>query len=439
MLYRPFIITRRGLITGAAAIAIMPRDARAAATAWDNANLPASFFLSNSNLTVTFRPKVLTFAADISGKKFWVHDSLTGYWNNDVLTNQNPATGTGGYTPSPALNAGPYYAAMSLASTGSGDAVQTFNFGTLIGLSMPSGFSTYNSAAGATATLDTSFNSNTGVTYSNGNLTVSLNSGTISTPSTMRASHSVSSGYVCWQVILHDYGTARWGLCNGSVANSTNIHNSSSDGWAVGPTTNFYLYNGAATATVAIDDWDQFARTIFATNKVTSGKAMFQVNVTRPDFSTIGIGVGNSSASGVSYVGNTNSWGYISTTATTSKYYNGGAGASADNVGTSGSVGIYVDFGNQRLWYYVSATSRYNDSATADPATNTGGIDVSGIISGGLYPLIGTSDTLGADVTDSAVGAANFAGSFTVPVPSGFVAWDNALSSNAKSQAIIIQ
>lgn len=441
MLATPFI-SRRQLLTGAAALAAfsaLPRDARAAATTWDTTSVPTPIFLSNGNLTATIRPKIITIAADISNKKFWVHDSNTGLWNNAVLASQDPSTGTGGYTTSTTLNNGPYYAAMSMASTGSGSAVTTFNFGTLIGVTMPTGFSTYNAAAGTTVTMDTSFNSLTGVSYSNGNLTVTCNSATISTPSSMRATSSIASGKVCWQVILESWGTARWGLCNSSVTNGTNIHNSSSNGWAVGPTSNVYLYNGAGETQQALSGWGQVPNTLFATNKVSSGKAMFEVQVTRPDTIDIGIGVGNASTSTSDRVGKANSWGYVTTPLTTNVYYNNGVGTAADSTGASSYVGIYVDFGNQKLWYYISAAARYNTSGTANPATNTGGIDISGIISSGLYPQIGGADSSSTNVTASAIGVANFAGSFTVPVPSGFTAWDANLGGGARSRGLVLQ
>lgn len=53
MLYRPSIITRRGLITGAAALAMMPRDAHAAATTLNPSDKGSSITLRAGNLGAT--------------------------------------------------------------------------------------------------------------------------------------------------------------------------------------------------------------------------------------------------------------------------------------------------------------------------------------------------------------------------------------------------
>ncbi len=63
-------------------------------------------------------------AVDLTAKKFWVYSSSSGLWNNDVIGNQNPATGTGGVT---FAFSGPYFPSISVAT--SALTTMTVNFG----------------------------------------------------------------------------------------------------------------------------------------------------------------------------------------------------------------------------------------------------------------------------------------------------------------------
>jgi hypothetical protein len=77
-------------------------------------------------------------------------------------------------------------------------------------------------------------------------------------------------------------------------------------------------------------------------------------------------------------------------------------------------VGIAVDFTAKLLWFRIAPSGNWNGSGTANPATGTGGADITSISTGPLYPhmMAGTSDKVTANFGDSAsIGA----------VPSGFV------------------
>jgi hypothetical protein len=79
---------------------------------------------------------VVCVAVDLTAKKIWWRTN-GGTWNNDILSNQNPATGAGGFSFS-TLNAGPYFPAIGLNNATEIDAA---NFGaTAYAQPAPSGF-----------------------------------------------------------------------------------------------------------------------------------------------------------------------------------------------------------------------------------------------------------------------------------------------------------
>jgi hypothetical protein len=124
-------------------------------------------------------------AIDFGAKKIWSipinQPGTTPQWNNDVLANQNPATGTGGYSIA-GLSAGTYYAAVNQKDTKL-TAAMFINFGTgnsSYRAPLPSGFLNWNGTSTAsgsgTVTLDP-YSYAYDVTLSNGNLTATSGSG----------------------------------------------------------------------------------------------------------------------------------------------------------------------------------------------------------------------------------------------------------------------
>lgn len=100
-------------------------------------------------------------------------------------------------------------------------------------------------------------------------------------------------------------------------------------------------------------------------------------------------------------------------------WYAGSAGSLPKFTGlTAGTIiGIALDMDNKRIWFRP-ASMNWNDSGTANPATNTEGINISGLATGAMFAGFGFSS---ASPPESCT--ANFGGSaFSGTVPSGFTA-----------------
>jgi hypothetical protein len=80
----------------------------------------------------------------------------------------------------------------------------------------------------------------------------------------------------------------------------------------------------------------------------------------------------------------------------------------------NGTVGgIAVDLDNRKIWFRKAPAGNWNNSGTADPATNAGGVTIP---AGTMVPFV----TFGAAAAGF-VWTANFgASTFTGAVPSGF-------------------
>lgn len=87
-------------------------------------------------------------------------------------------------------------------------------------------------------------------------------------------------------------------------------------------------------------------------------------------------------------------------------------------------IGVAVDLVNNKLWYWSPANARWNGAAigTQNPATNTGGLDIS-YITGAKFPGWTGYNATGGDVCNANFGAS----AFQNPPPSGFSSW-NALA-----------
>lgn len=83
-------------------------------------------------------------------------------------------------------------------------------------------------------------------------------------------------------------------------------------------------------------------------------------------------------------------------------------------------VSIAIDLDNDRIWFRKT-TGDWNNNVSADPATNTGGIDISSL-SGPYY--LGTCVTVPGEIVTINFGAS----AFTYAVPSGFSAWDDGVA-----------
>jgi hypothetical protein len=106
----------------------------------------------------------------------------------------------------------------------------------------------------------------------------------------------------------------------------------------------------------------------------------------------------------------------------TGTVYLNGSAVSGVSVGswTSSSqiVCVAVDFSNRLIWFRVNA-GNWNGSGTANPATGTGGISLTGSLASGALFGVGSMNT---GFTGGELLTANFgATSFSQSVPSGFV------------------
>jgi hypothetical protein len=115
----------------------------------------------------------------------------------------------------------------------------------------------------------------------------------------------------------------------------------------------------------------------------------------------------------------------ISFNSGSSDFVNGVAGSVFFPLFSSGVLRVAVDRANNKIWWaiggvtYTFGTWFDGASAASDPATNTGGRDISAV-SGTIYPAISSAYT--GDVATANFGATAFA----YPPPTGFVGLDSA-------------
>ena len=171
-------------------------------------------------------------------------------------------------------------------------------------------------------------------------------------------------------------------------------------------------------------------------------KPYFEGTITTlPGGSTFGpgIGIANSNALDSQYLGQTGAGiGYY--------IKNGDVLIAASHVATyytlaqGDTIGVAVDFVNQKVWYTKDGLTWNNDIlANQNPATNTGGAPLtnqifapSGIYST-VYPSFGDGDAVGTAVT------ANFGATpFVFTLPSGFVPWGGASISATQGMFALV-
>jgi hypothetical protein len=81
-------------------------------------------------------------------------------------------------------------------------------------------------------------------------------------------------------------------------------------------------------------------------------------------------------------------------------------------------VAVAVDLTAKLIWFRISPSGQWNGSSTANPGTGVGGLDISAIVTGPMFPVC----FLGANLD---VVIANFgSNAFSGAVPTGFGAWN---------------
>jgi hypothetical protein len=174
------------------------------------------------------------------------------------------------------------------------------------------------------------------------------------------------------------------------------------------------LSNGNLTAT-SNETTDSITR---ATANSSSGKYYYEITIT-----TVGqnpqIGLVNSSVDAQTYfylAYDGNSVGLYAT----GNVYVGSSEVGYGAVFSNGSIiGVAIDLGNQTIWFTNDGTT-WNGSGGNNPATNTGGLNISSMLtSAPYYPAAGL--TVGPDVLTVNFGATSYA----YTVPSGFGNWSS--------------
>lgn len=145
----------------------------------------------------------------------------------------------------------------------------------------------------------------------------------------------------------------------------------------------------------------------------TTGQWYFEITINAAaKLSDVGVGVDNGTenlnlsggqAKGICWVGSG------------SVNYNGTLNAYLASTFFVGDIlGVAVDITNAKIWFRENG-GNWNNSASANPATNTGGFSISAIVPT-VYALAQLS-SVGDQVT------ANFLGTFGFSAPAGFSAW----------------
>lgn len=152
-----------------------------------------------------------------------------------------------------------------------------------------------------------------------------------------------------------------------------------------------------------------------STTSHASGKYYAEVTVTA--YSRLLVGIGNASATLTGFVGSdANGIGWFGP----SNVFVNGVSVATIAPYTAGQVlSIALDIGNGQIWFLTNNTNQWNGSGTANPATNTGGISLSGNgVGAGPYFLMVSPANNATTVT------VNFgATAYSNSVPSGFGNW----------------
>jgi hypothetical protein len=193
--------------------------------------------------------------------------------------------------------------------------------------------------------------------------------------------------------------------------------------WEAASVTAVTLSGGNLVATnTGTTSTDQGAKVASADAK-NSGKYYFEATWTaRTAGANYGIGIGTYVST---YIGMGNTGGVTGVNA----YFLGTVWSNGGNVWAMGGawaagqvMGIAVDLDNRKIWFRLTPSSNWNDNATHNPATNTGGI---AIPAGAMVPFVTFGGSSGAanNVVTANFGASAFVGA----VPSGFTSgWSSS-------------
>lgn len=154
-----------------------------------------------------------------------------------------------------------------------------------------------------------------------------------------------------------------------------------------------------------------------STTSHSTGKLYFEVTVVA--YNRALIGIGNSSATLNNFVGSDANG--IAEFGTGLVFVNSGTVASGFNAFNVAStvVSVAVDIGNNAIWFRTTSGGTWNGSGTANPATNTGGLSItgSGVGAGPYFAILSPGDS------STTLTACFLPGCYTQSVPAGFGNW----------------
>jgi hypothetical protein len=147
----------------------------------------------------------------------------------------------------------------------------------------------------------------------------------------------------------------------------------------------------------------------------TSGKYYWEYTLTTLNQTSTGFGIANASAN-LATVNSSIGVNACFVTFTGNIFLNGSNSgvALSPNLPPGGQVCCALDMTANLLWIRSTATGQWNGSGTANPATGAGGLNISSIASGGIFPMFNWAAA--NDKCTANFGASSFVGA----VPSGF-------------------
>lgn len=172
-----------------------------------------------------------------------------------------------------------------------------------------------------------------------------------------------------------------------------------------------------------------------ATTSASSGKVYYEAIMLVAAGSDYGLGWANSTAALSAFIGADKNGVACFPAFTGGAFFFNGANLAGGTGFITGSLQLLTlcvafDIGGLLIWARTGG-SYWNNSATADPGTGTGGIGVSTINAGPYFPVFG-SNSSGASVV------VNFgATDFGYPVPSGFAGLDTNTQAFAATTKIL--
>ena len=194
--------------------------------------------------------------------------------------------------------------------------------------------------------------------------------------------------------------------------------------WDAATVTAVTLSGGNLVATnTGTTSADQGAKVASASGK-SSGKYYFEATFTLKNNVGANGGLGISTfASTYTGMGNNATTGSMLFWQSGNAYTNGSpAGVTITALIQGQVMCLAVDLDNRKIWFRNGAAGNWNQSGTANPATNTGGITIP---SGTMVPIVvfGSSGGVAGNVITANFGATTFTGT----APSGFTSgWDEA-------------